>query len=179
MLDFEYLRDCALEAGFTHAATLDASTLVLRDEVRDMCGANTCGAYGHSWSCPPACGDLETLRGVIARYREGILVQTVGELEDAFDGEGMMETEAAHKKHFAALHQRLIGEYPGLLALSAGTCRRCTRCTYPDAPCRFPDACFSSMEAYGILVLDACKANGLQYYYGPNAIAYTSCFLLA
>ena len=96
-----------------------------------------------------------------------------------FDGEGMMETEAAHKKHFAALHQRLIGEYPGLLALSAGTCRRCARCTYPDAPCRFPDACFSSMEAYGILVLDACKANGLQYYYGPNAIAYTSCFLLA
>ena len=35
VLDFEYLRNCALEAGFTHAATLDASTLVLRDEVRD------------------------------------------------------------------------------------------------------------------------------------------------
>lgn len=32
------------------------------------------------------------------------------------------------------------------------------------------------MEAYGML--EVCKANGLGYYYGPDKIAYTSCFLL-
>ena len=29
-----------------------------------------------------------------------------------------------------------------------------------------------------MLVMEVCKANDLQYYYGSNAIAYTSCFLL-
>ena len=36
----------------------------------------------------------------------------------------------------------------------------------------------SSMEAFGILVLEACQANGLSYYYGSDKIAYTACFLL-
>ena len=29
-----------------------------------------------------------------------------------------------------------------------------------------------------MLVLEVCKANGLQYYYGPDKMAYTSCFLV-
>ena len=178
MLDMERLKEMAAKAGFTHAGPLDASTIQLLDEVRDMCAANSCGAYGHSWSCPPACGELDALRKVVSGYRGGLLVQTVGELEDEFDGEGMMETEAAHKAHFAALQEQLLQLWPGLLALGAGTCRRCAKCTCPDAPCRFPDKRVSSMEAYGMLVMEVCKANGMKYYYGPKSIAYTSCFLL-
>ena len=34
------------------------------------------------------------------------------------------------------------------------------------------------MEAYGLVVLEVCKANSLQYYYGADKMAYTSCFLL-
>ena len=178
MPDMQRLEALALEAGFTHAAPLDASTLELKDEVRAMCAANSCGAYGRNWSCPPACGELEALREEVARYHRGLLVQTVGEVEDSLDFEGMMAAEAAHKRRFAALHERLLAQWPGLLALGAGACTRCKPCTYPDAPCRFPERRVSSMEAYGIVVLEACKANGLQYYYGPRAIAYTSCFLL-
>ena len=172
------LKAMAAEAGFTHAGPLDVSTIRLLDEVRNMCAANSCGAYGHNWSCPPACGELDELRRSLSNYHTGLLVQTVGELEDEFDGEGMMETEAEHKRHFALLHERLLERWPGLLALGAGTCRRCAKCTYPDAPCRFPDKRVSSMEAYGMLVLEVCKANDMQYYYGPRSIAYTSCFLL-
>ena len=29
-----------------------------------------------------------------------------------------------------------------------------------------------------MLVLEVCKANGLAYYYGPETMTYTSCFLL-
>ena len=179
MLDIEKLTAMAKEAGFSNAGPLDAATIELKDDVRAMCNANSCGVYGRNWSCPPACGELPDLRAKLAQYHEGLLVQTVGELEDQFDGEGMLETQEAHMAHFLALHDRLIQDYPNLLALSAGTCTRCRQCTYPDSPCRFPDRRFSSMEAYGMLVLEVCKANGLQYYYGSNAIAYTSCFLLA
>ena len=178
MLDMEKLATMAAEAGFTYSAPLDVSTLELRDEVRAMCSANTCRAYGKNWSCPPACGELEDLRQRFAQYSRGILVQTVGEVEDSMDFEGMMEAEAAHKEHFGVLHEKLLEKWPGLLALGAGTCTRCRECTYPDAPCRFPEKRVSSMEACGLVVMDTCKANGLGYYYGPQSIAYTSCFLL-
>jgi hypothetical protein len=36
----------------------------------------------------------------------------------------------------------------------------------------------TSMEAYGMVVNEICKANGLAYNYGPERMAYTSCFLL-
>lgn len=178
MLDMQQLHKAALDAGFTHAAPLDAATIELKEEVRAMCSANSCGVYGKNWSCPPACGELEELRQRVARYRGGILVQTVGDVEDSLDFEGMMEAEAAHRQHFTALHEALLRTWPDLLALGAGTCTRCQKCTYPDAPCRFPDRRVSSMEAYGMVVVETCKANGLGYYYGPQHIAYTGCFLL-
>ena len=177
MLNMEQLAAMAAEAGFTHSAPLDAATLELKEEVRAMCSANTCRAYGRNWSCPPACGDLDELRQQFAKYSRGILVQTVGEVEDSMDIEGMMEAEAAHKEHFNALHEKLLETWPDLLALGAGTCTRCKECTYPDAPCRFPDRCFSSMEATGLLVNQVCVDNGVPYNYGKGKMAYTSCLL--
>ena len=38
-------------------------------------------------------GTLEECGEDISGYTRGIIVQTKGELEDEFDGEGMMETE--------------------------------------------------------------------------------------
>ena len=76
------------------------------------------------------------------------------------------------------MHALLRRDYPELMAIGAGTCTRCKQCSYPDAPCRFPNLMTSSMEALGMLVLEVCKNNDLTYYYGPNTIAYTSCFLL-
>ena len=178
MIDYEKLSTQGKTCGFTNVARLDPATIELREEVRAMCASGKCRMYGRSWSCPPACGTLEELRARISGYREGILVQTVGQLEDSMDGEGMMEAEAQHKAHFSDMHDLLLQDYPDLLAIGAGTCTRCKTCSYPDAPFRFPERMTSSMEALGMLVLDVCKANGLTYYYGPNTIAYTSCFLL-
>ena len=90
----------------------------------------------------------------------------------------MMEAETLHKKHFKTLFQKLKQDYPGLLALDAGCCSQCQTCTCPDAPCRFPERKISSMEAYGMLVLEVCKKNNLGYYYGPGTMTYTGCFLL-
>ncbi len=178
MLDIEKLQKMGLEAGFTKVGLLKCDTIEVLPEVRQMCEKNTCHMYKKNWSCPPGCGDLEACREKIGRYREGILVQTVGKLEDPMDGETMMETETIHKKHFYEFEKVLRADWPGMLPVGAGCCTRCQTCTYPDAPCRFPEQAFSSMEAYGMLVTQVCKANGLEYYYGPCPIAYTSCYLL-
>ena len=101
----------------------------------------------------------------------------MGELEDELDGEGMIETEHRHKDNFLKMNELLRQHQKDVLALGSGCCTLCKSCTYPDAPCRFPDRQISSMEAYGLVVLEACKANSLPYYYGKCTISYTGCFL--
>ena len=172
------LADYAREAGFTAWAALDVSTVTLKQEVRDMCAANTCGMYGKRWSCPPGCGTLEECEDRVREYTRGILVQTCGDVEDSMDFEAMMEIEGEHKAHFSRMYDALRADGAQVLAIGSGCCTVCPKCTYPDSPCRFPEKMVSSMEAYGMLVLEVCKANGLQYYYGPEKMAYTSCFLL-
>ena len=174
----EQLLPLAAQAGFTQAAPLEAHTLTARTEVRDMCAADRCHAYGRSWSCPPACGTPEQCQARMNRYNRGILLQTTGQLEDDFDAEGIWETERRHKASFAVLVRQIRQLYPGCLPLTAGCCTLCRTCTYPAKPCRFPNKRFSSMEAYGLLVSDVCLKAGLKYYYGPQTITYTSCILI-
>ena len=178
MISYDILARLAREAGFSAWSPLDPGTIACKPEVRAMCADNSCGQYEKRWSCPPGCGSLEECAERLRGCTRGILVQSVGELEDSFDVEAMMETEALHKERFQRMLAALREEGEPVLALSAGCCTRCKACTYPDAPCRFPEEAVSSMEAYGMLVLQVCKDNGLDYYYGSDKIAYTGCFLL-
>ena len=167
----------ALQCGFTNAAPLDVGSLHFLSEVRDMCRADRCRNYGKSWSCPPACGDLAFWTERAKRYDSGLLLQTVGEIEDSYDFEGMQAVSALNKQQVDALADALHAADADFLLMAAGTCKRCEKCTYPDAPCRFPDKLFPSMEACGLFVSQVCRDNGVDYYYGSDRIAYTCCLL--
>ena len=177
-MDIGQLQEMALQAGFSKAVPLDVKTMKVCAEVREMCASGRCQKYGTNWACPPACGTLEECDSRIHAYKRGILVQTIGDLEDEYDGESMMETQNRHKKQFAEFLWAVRTAYPNTLALGAGCCTICSTCSYPTETCRFPEKAFSSLESYGIMVMDLCKANELDYYYGPLHIAYTSCYLL-
>ena len=163
-MELEELKKIGNSIGFFKVEELNIDKIKLLPEVRQMCSTDKCHMYGRNWSCPPACGTLEECAADISGYKKGIIVQTKGELEDEFDGEGMMETEALHKEHFVKMHDQLKKFF--------------AKCSYPDAPCRFPEKRFSSMEAYGMLVTQVCQDSGIEYYYGPGTITYTSCFFL-
>ncbi len=177
MMNFEQMQKEALEAGFSGAWAFDPGLLRFLPEVRDMCSAEKCGRYGHSWSCPPACGSLEDAKREAAAYSQGILLQTVGELEDEFDFEGMEAAAKRHKEAFLRFCARLAELGEPSMPMSAGSCTLCAKCTYPDAPCRFPEKVFPSMEARGLLVSEVCALAGAPYYYGKNKLAYTGCVL--
>lgn len=176
-MNYETIAKMAASSGFEAWSPLDVAAIALKQEVRDMCAGNSCGQYGKRWSCPPGCGSLKVCAQNLTEYTHGILVQTIGEVEDSFDFEAMMEIEQKHKERFAKMYELLRKQQLPVLALGSGCCTQCTQCTYPKEPCRFPQKMVSSMEAYGILVSEVCQANGLAYYYGPQKIAYTSCFL--
>ena len=173
----ENLKSIAKACGFDTAADMDPKTIELREEVRAMCAEGKCHAYGHNWTCPPNCGDLDYCRSVIEKCASGIIVQTIGHLEDSLDYETMMDTSKEHKKRFNVLAEKVKEIYPDAVCLGAGGCTICEKCAYPE-PCRFPDRAFSSMEGYGMLVNEVCKANNVPYYYGANTIAFCGCVLL-
>ena len=176
-MDFETLKALALDAGFTGAWAFDPRGLRFLPQVREMCRADRCSSYGKNWTCPPACGSLEEAAAQAAGYTRGILLQTMARLEDEFDLEGMEAAGARHKESF----DRFCGRVKALglagMPMGMGACTRCKVCTYPSAPCRFPEKAVPSMEARGLQVSDVCRLAGAPYYYGPAALAYSSCFL--
>lgn len=166
----------ALAAGFDHAVPLDIATLKPRQDVRDMCQADTCRAYGKNWTCPPHCGDLPACEEKMKGYRHGLLLQTVGQLEKTVDTKAYRRTEQRHLAQFAALSQQIKAHFPNALCLGSGGCRVCTSCAWPG-PCRFPEQAYSSMEGYGLFVTQVCRDNGLKYHHGEKTITYTACIL--
>lgn len=168
----------AQRCGFTHVGELKMEALDFLPAVRDMCAADRCQKYGKSWTCPPGCGTLEEISARVARYNRGVLLQTTAELEDDFDVERMQQAEQDQKCAFLKFVDALRREYPCCLPMATGGCTICPQCTYPDAPCRFPDRAIPSMEAYGLLVSKVCEKSGLPYYYGPSTLTYTSCVLI-
>ena len=169
----------ARDIGFSRFAALELSSLQVREDVRALCAADRCGSYGKNWSCPPFTGELARLQQELAQYTGGVLVQTTGDLEDAFDMEGMGSIMARHNQHFKTLVRQARLLYPKVLPLSAGPCTVCRRCTCPDRPCRFPKKRLCSMEAYGLLVSEICHASGLPYTSGNNTMTFISCVLIA
>ena len=122
MNELDRIMEIIEAAGFSHTGKISMDTVELRDEVRDMCRNGNCGKYARNWSCPPGCGTLDQCRQQLLSYKTGILVQTVGEIEDSMDWEGMKDTEERHKKTFLETAEKLRRACPGFLPLGAAPC---------------------------------------------------------
>lgn len=168
----------ALEFGFSKAGELNASSLVFMPEVRDMCNEATCSKFNKNWRCPPGCESIEEAAKRASQYKYGVVLQTIGYLEDDFDIDTIRETKINHQKDFYSFIEKLRKRYPDILPLSSDACAICKSCTFPDASCRFPALSISPIEAYGLMVNKVCTLAGLEYYYGKLTLTFTSCFLL-
>lgn len=171
------LEQC-LEAGFTNAAYLDPQKLEFLPDIRQMCEANRCGLYGRCWVCPPACGTLEELEAELKSYPYGVLLQVTGEMEDSFDYETIEKTKELAGQALVRLTKELTPLCGRLLSLSAGGCRLCGACAYPDSPCRHPGQASFSLEACGLFVSRECEKINLPYYYGPNTMTFTAAVMI-
>ncbi len=171
----------AVQNGFARAGLARIAGLKMENaqEVRSLCAKNFCGQYGKTWMCPPGVGDVEACAARILAHEDALVVQHVAQLQDSYDFEGSAEALAVFQdllRSFAPQVQPFAGE--GFLALGAGGCSLCKPCTYPDAPCRFPDKAMASVESYGVNVMLLCQQAGLAYHSGANTVTYTGMYLL-
>ena len=167
----------AKKLGFDTAVVMDPWSLEVRADVRDMCAADKCGAYGRNWTCPPAVGTLEECAARLSQHKTGLLLQTVGRMEKPIDSRCYRETERRHSENLRVLTKEIRRVHPSALSLGAGGCRVCRRCAYPES-CRFPEQAMSSMEAYGLFVTQVCRDAGVAYHHGERTITYTACILI-
>jgi len=170
----------ANNSGITHSRLVSTADLKTHKAVRDACAQNSCGKFGTCWTCPPGVGDVNDLEERLHSFKVGLLVQNVTSIEDSWDFEGMFAASATHNTSVRTLWDKLREELPEceILPLGAGSCDQCEKCTYPDAPCRFPDQAMSSVEGYGIDVRALVESCGLQYINGQNTVSYVGLLLI-
>lgn len=157
---------------FWQYAVVNSEDVSFEQAVLDACHQNYCGRYGKSWTCPPGGGDPAVIQAKLKEYGSVFIFTTKTDIEDSFDIEGM---SAAHKIH-DGLTRRVhdfCSAYDCIL-LGAGSCTFCEKCTYPDAPCRFPDKAIRSVESVGINVMALSRKAGINYINGQNTVTYFS-----
>jgi len=164
----------ALQLKATHAAIVEVADIKFDEAFRTFCEKNTCGSYNKNWMCPPVVGPIGDLKERVLNFKQGLLVQTVYELEDSFDWEGMISATESHTKIFRTICKTIEDTYklPEILPLNVGPCTFCTECTFlKDEPCRFPEKAMFSVEACGIDVMELEKSCGIPYYNGKNTVS--------
>jgi len=124
--------------------------------------------------CPPDVGEIQELMAETRKYSKGVLYQTIHQIEDSFDIEGMQEAGKAHTRCCQAIEKEAAAHFgKEFLHLSAGGCSLCDRCGKRDSlPCRHPDQALPSLEAYGVNVHDTAQNVGLPYINGANTVTY-------
>ena len=147
------------------------------DAVVAACRENKCGQYGTCWTCPPGVGTLESLKERALSFNNAVLFTCKYDLEDCFDFEGMQAAAGKSRELLFSIADKLRADGVRFQAMGCGSCDLCSKCTYPDAPCRFPDRALISMEACGINVVELAKNVGVRYNNGSDTVTYFSIIL--
>ena len=140
---------------------------------RAACEQNACGFYGACWMCPPDAGEINALIARAKTYEHAIVFQTVQEIADSFDIEGMQHAARAHNRLISRIRHAAEKDEISCWLLGAGACGGCRTCAKQSGePCRHPDRAVVSLEAAGVDVVELAKQSGLPYMNGRNTVTY-------
>ena len=175
-ISYENLIQTALTAGATKAVVIDVDRIVLSASFLDACKSNSCGNYGKCWICPPDVGPIEEWMEKIRSFPRALFWQTIDDIEDSFDIEGMGEVSRHHIVTAQKLRRLLADTLPAgmrTLHFACGGCSLCERCAKRDnEPCRHPDLAMPSLEGSGVDVYKTTSGTGMKYVNGVNTVTY-------
>jgi len=174
----DFLVKTCIEAGAFKAYVISTDSIPFDENLRSYCEANICGNYGKNYACPPAVGDRKELIEKARSYKKAIVFQTVTQIKDSFDFEGMKEAAFRHSKISDVISKEITKKFDDYLQLTAGECTICETCAIEDdKPCRFPDKAISSLEAYCMHVSTLAERCNMKYINGKNTVTYFGTFL--
>lgn len=173
-IDTGLLLQTVLDCGATGAAIVDGSAVTVNEEFRRICEGNGCGAYNRCYMCPPDIGEIQALMEQVRSYDRAVLYQSIAQIDDPFDFEGMMDAGHNHALLSQRVNQAVAALLPeNRLHLSSGGCHLCEKCAkLENLPCRHPEDAFPGMEGYGIDVYQTVAPTHLKYINGQNTVTY-------
>ena len=122
---FKSLSDAAVSKGAYKAAVIKTSEVVSDTSFRTLCEQNVCGNYGKNWKCPPDAGDINALISELYSYEYILVYQSVNQLEDSYDFEGMAAAANKHQKLMLAVRDGMENsEFKRKLFLGAAVSAR-------------------------------------------------------
>jgi predicted metal-binding protein len=161
-----------LEIGIAEYGYISSSEIVFGEEVRKICEGNVCRQYGTTWACPPAVGTVAQCQNICRQYKNAMVFSSVFHIADSFDFEGMAAGHRSFKAICDRLYKHVKANIQHFLLLSNEGCIRCKQCTYPNAPCRFPELLFPSVEGFGIYINKLAESANIRYTNGANTVTY-------
>lgn len=167
------LEEAVRACGAFKAECIPAEKIVLSAKFREACKTNSCGHFGRCYQCPPDIGEISELMERVRAYPYAVLYQSVAQIEDSFDYEGMMDAAQAHVQLSQRVQKKVKTMLPeGFLHLSNG-CSLCKRCAKEDnLPCRHPLEALPSMSGFGVDVYNTAAGTDLHYINGQNTVTY-------
>jgi len=163
--------------GIWEHAVIPTKEIPFSAEVRAICEKNGCGMYGTNWACPPAVGSVEECKTNCLKYDDALVFTTKTVLESRYDPSLWREAAKHHEQVTDDVLALVRTAYPDAFALSTEGCGICASCTYPNAPCRFPERMHPAVESFGISVVELAKKSGVHYINGADSVTYFSLIL--
>ena len=151
---------------------ISTQELTFSDRIRHVCETE-CPMYGKTWACPPGVGTPAECRDRCLAYPEALLLTTVAEVHDIADIEETLATRGDHEAVTRQAEALLRAQGLETYVLSTEACTRCKQCTYPDAPCRFPEEMYPCTESHTIIVTDIAEKYGIEFISG-NVVTWFS-----
>lgn len=167
----QQIEEQLLELPIVQYAWIRAEDIPFSERVRSIC-KEECPRYGTSWACPPGVGTVEECRKRCAAFEGAFVFTTIAEVLDASNMEETLATRGEHEAVTRRI-QKIFGGYTAqTLALSAESCAICKKCSYPDAPCRFPEKMIPCIEGYGIVVPLLAQKAEIEFENGGNVVTW-------
>ncbi len=178
MTSDELLIEKAIQFGAYRAYVIDVDKITFDEGLRNYCEVNYCGSFGKNYACPPDVGSVSVVIEKAKSYNKALIFQTIGQLEDSYDFEGMQEAASIHTDVSNKIDDEVKQQYTNYLQLTVGGCSVCKTCAIVDSlPCRFPDRAVSSLEAYCMNVSTLAGLCNMKYINGKDTVTYFGAFL--
>lgn len=153
----------AYDLGFTRAFALDPRKIPFDEAaiLRQGCEANDCGKYGTNWCCPPGVGTDEEVAARVNCWKKGVMVQFITEsIDSSLNPELFKEISASFGSMVQCFYGKVKETEGDCYMLGRGACTLCKECTYPDAPCRYPEKVTPCLSSHGINVYKLWETSG-------------------
>lgn len=171
MITKEYIEEKITEYPILEYAFFDTSELNFYPNVRTIC-EKECPQYGKSWSCPPGVGTLEECKERCIKYKNAFIFSTISDVKDMFNMDEMLATRTEHIQIVNEIKKNIFNQEEDILILTAESCSICSKCSYPNGPCKQPEKMYPCIESQTIIVTEICENHKLSFFNGYNTVTW-------